>query len=575
MQTLDVRVWLLALGKRLLGRALPHMKNAGEGAWVATDVSRIEFDLDAYSAWRRQLGSALNGYRTALAAHSLVDGEMLSRLEQLLCSLKDDRLYVAFVAEFSRGKSELINAMFFSQMGQRVLPSRAGRTTMCPTELLRDHERDPYIRLLPIETRSSRTTIAEFKEQDQHWHMIPLELEDPQRFAAALSSITEVKSVTLDEARSMDLPIADDDDNVEGMRVCPDGRVEIPRWRHAIVNLPHPLLDQGLVILDTPGLNAVGAEPELTLDLLSNAHAIVFMLAADTGVTRSDLSLWRDYLSTGASAPDDGTRLVVLNKIDLLWDDLLEPSELEGEVQRQVQGAAAALEVADSRVFPVSAQKALVGRVRGDTGAVERSGVESFEQVLACELVPARHDIRRQALRAETNDILETVDVAIGNRMAYFNDHIRELQGLNVHNVEIVEDMMQKIQNQRDRLAGNIQRFQATRAIFAKQRKKLRQQLSIARLEHLGAEIRRDMTKSLTTGGLRGQMLRFFEGLQGSMNEAELQAAEIMALVQAVYGRLQEENGLARVKLRPFSMKRYQRDMRVLQARHEHFVYTW
>lgn len=41
-----------------------------------------------------------------------------------------------------------------------------------------------------------------------------------------------------------------------------DGTVEIPRWRHAIINFPHPLLQQGLVILDTPGLNAVGTEPE-------------------------------------------------------------------------------------------------------------------------------------------------------------------------------------------------------------------------------------------------------------------------------------------------------------------------
>ena len=41
----------------------------------------------------------------------------------------------------------------------------------------------------------------------------------------------------------------------------PDGTVEISQWRHAIINLPHPLLKQGLVILDTPGLNAIGTEP--------------------------------------------------------------------------------------------------------------------------------------------------------------------------------------------------------------------------------------------------------------------------------------------------------------------------
>jgi hypothetical protein len=39
----------------------------------------------------------------------------------------------------------------------------------------------------------------------------------------------------------------------------------VPAWRHAVINYPHPLLKRGLVVIDTPGLNAIGAEPELTL----------------------------------------------------------------------------------------------------------------------------------------------------------------------------------------------------------------------------------------------------------------------------------------------------------------------
>jgi hypothetical protein len=80
----------------------------------------------------------------------------------------------------------------------------------------------------------------------------------------------------------------------DGLHVDENGEVEIPRWRHAIINFPHPLLDKGLVILDTPGLNALGAEPELTLNMLASAHGVMFILAADTGVTKSDLAVWRD-----------------------------------------------------------------------------------------------------------------------------------------------------------------------------------------------------------------------------------------------------------------------------------------
>ena len=81
--------------------------------------------------------------------------------------------------------------------------------------------------------------------------------------------------------------------------------VEIPRWRHAVINFPHPLLEQGLVILDTPGLNAIGTEPELTLNLLPNAHAVLFILAVDTGVSKSDADVWREYIAA-APRPAEG-----------------------------------------------------------------------------------------------------------------------------------------------------------------------------------------------------------------------------------------------------------------------------
>jgi hypothetical protein len=80
-------------------------------------------------------------------------------------------------------------------------------------------------------------------------------------------------------------------------RTRADGLVEVPKWRYALINIAHPLFKQGLVIL-TPGLNAIGAEPELTVSLIPQAYAVVFIMAvADTGVTKSDLAIWREHLT--------------------------------------------------------------------------------------------------------------------------------------------------------------------------------------------------------------------------------------------------------------------------------------
>jgi hypothetical protein len=45
----------------------------------------------------------------------------------------------------------------------------------------------------------------------------------------------------------------DEDDPDAALEVDENGMVEISQWRHAIVNFPHPLLKEGLIIVDTPG----------------------------------------------------------------------------------------------------------------------------------------------------------------------------------------------------------------------------------------------------------------------------------------------------------------------------------
>jgi len=307
-----------------------------------------------YSAWRNTVFLRVEALRDWLNAEKLGDAESERRLGQLLGRLQEDTLNVAFVAEFSRGKSELINAIFFSDYPQRVLPSAAGRTTMCPTELYFNPLHQPSLRLLPIETKSHEGSIGDFKNDTQAWTEFPLNLDSAEEMQATLIHLADTMQVDPAIAESYGLINPDDEDTAH--TVSRDGRIAIPRWRHALINFPHPLLKQGLVILDTPGLNAIGTEPELTLNMLPSAHAVLFLLAADTGVTKSDIEIWRQHIAPmqGASR----ARLVVLNKIDGLWDELKSATEIEAEIAKQVTSSALQLDLPATQVFPVGPESA-------------------------------------------------------------------------------------------------------------------------------------------------------------------------------------------------------------------------
>ena len=119
--------------------------------------------------------------------------------------LADDKLSIAFVAEFSRGKSELINAIFFADYGRRILPSSAGRTTMCPTELLYNEGDAPQLRLLPIETRGKTAGVAEYKLYPDEWAAHPLDTGSAEAMLEAFKHVSEVKRVPVDVAQSYGL----------------------------------------------------------------------------------------------------------------------------------------------------------------------------------------------------------------------------------------------------------------------------------------------------------------------------------------------------------------------------------
>src|SRR5690606_33208971 len=422
--------------------------------------------------------------------------------QYLLERLQDDKLTVAFVAEFSRGKSELINAIFFGDHGDRILPASAGRTTMCPTELQWSKGATPELRLLPIRTRARQTPVSEFKRYREEWTIDSLAAVDAPSLQRALARVGETERVTTQDAEMLGFAI--DLAGEQGIKPGADGLVEIPRWRHAVIQFPHPLLEQGLVVLDTPGLNAIGAEPELTLSMLPNAHAVLFILAADTGVTQSDLAIWRNYVQ-GGGARQRG-RLVVLNKIDGLWDGLRDDAQIDLEIGRQVESVAETLGVDRGVVFPVSAQKGLVARIQNDAPLPERRRIPALERALSDDLLPTKQDIVRDDTLTETREVAAQTRALLEARLTGLREQLQELTDLRGKNQSVIEYMMRKIRTEKDEFEQGLQKYYAVRSVFSNLTNSLLDHMGLAALRDETRRTREAMLESTFTRGLRDAM---------------------------------------------------------------------
>jgi hypothetical protein len=524
----------------------------------------LEQEVADYSERRMQLATAITDYADWLDRQHGIDAERTLRLADTASSLRHDKLVVAFVAEFSRGKTELINALFFADHGQRLLPSDAGRTTMCPTELYSNTDEVPSLSLLPIESRRRSESLAHLKRMPIEWCRISLDPADPRQLQDSLKKLTETKPMAAVDAIEMGLWSGEDPNDRHQLR--PDGTVDVPAWRYAMVNYPHPLLQAGLTILDTPGLNALGAEPELTLSVIPNAHAVMYLLATDTGVTRSDLEIWQKHVHRHTNY-----HVAVLNKVDMLWDELKSDSEVHASIERQAEETARVLKLPRSRVFAVSAQKALLAKIRGDAELRVRSGIDSLEYLLAHQVIPARRDMLYHAVSREVNALLDESRVDMSARIKRSSDELIQLTQLSGKNRELIEQTRAALQQEKDSYDATANQFRATRKMVQAQGEHLLSHLSEDTLEAILNTAREAMEDSWTTRGLTGGIRQLSEQMSSRFKQATRLSDNMLDALDQAYIRFEREHKLPKMQVPRLDLKAYRNRLEALMRETESF----
>jgi hypothetical protein len=460
------------------------------------------------------------------------------------------------------------NAIFFAGYGRRIMPASAGRTTMCPTELGYDADVPPCLRLLPIETRLQKQALMEWRMAPEKWTRLDLDVNDPVQLAQALEKVAEVRHVTKDEARALGFwhDNSPDDNPLAG----PDDLIEVPKWRHALINIAHPLLKQGLVILDTPGLNAIGAEPELTVSLIPQAHAVVFILAADTGVTKSDLSIWREHLITETDGSD--ARLVVLNKIDTLWDALSTPEQVKAQIDRQRATSAEILGLPESQVIPVSAQKGLVAKVTRDKPLLESSNLPALESALGQGVMGQRQKILRTAVAAGIGELRTEAGRAMHIRRRDLAEQMIELRGLRGKNVSVIKHMRSRIEQEQAEFDTSGSKIHAVRSVHLKMLRDLFTLLSTPTLKAELAELTQALKQPGIKLGVKKAYGQTFSRLREGLQKAQVLSGEIQSMLTASFRQLNSEFSFSLQAPKEPELIRYEHDLEQIERSHLQYL---
>jgi len=524
-------------------------------------MRNLEFkdQLHEYTQWREQLMRSIEMYREWRRRYGMSDLHSTDTILNILNGLENDRITLAFAAEFSRGKTELINALFFAETGIRLLPSSPGRTTMCPTEIFYDKDGGSYIRVLEIETRLADDSLVEYKQRPEAWKQITLDCDSPTQMQEAFKQLVATKVVPREMADKLGL-WNEHEAAEQGMANATT--VEIPYWRHALISFPHPLLKEGLCILDTPGLNALGTEPELTLSMLPSAQAIIFVLAADTGVTKSDLEMWRSHICSARNSKQG--LAVVMNKIDAMWEDLAGENGYEASIKKQIVTSATTLKLEQNLIFPVSAKQALLAKIKGDKNLLAKSRLGALENYLSDDILKQRRRILMETVIRDIGFLVNESSNLTDTKLTNAAKQLEEFMKIDFENKDMTGKLMSETRDRQKAYAANVENFQASRRVFTVQAKILIDSFAKERIDNIVNDTKGDMSKSLTTFGMKKNIRKLFDELRDLLQDSIDITNETRRLVKAIHKKFQDEYGFKEIEPQLFSIKQYQEELEAI-----------
>lgn len=298
----------------------------------------------SYQGMMAKVDTALSGMESICG--DLEMDEARKSLAQSREKLESHRFAVGIMGEFKRGKSTVINSL----LEQEIMPAD----------------------ILPCSATMNRVTYdmqphAELRMQDGSVRRI--KVEELTDYVTKLTSENESRAAEVDEA---------------------------------VVYYPCRFCQNGVDIVDTPGLNDDERMNKISEEVIPKLDAVIMVIVPGSPFSMSEAEFVRNKLMSS----DLGRLIFLVNKIDTIRrpDDraravegiktkiketvLEKMADLYGEDSQQYKDAQ--MKLGSIRIFPFSALDALDGKRDGDQELIEKSGTRPFEDALTRMLTEER-----------------------------------------------------------------------------------------------------------------------------------------------------------------------------------------
>ncbi|MGN0642843.1 MAG: dynamin family protein [Huintestinicola sp.] len=337
------------------------------------------FEFGSYASFRETVNELLEALSQLKEySESLSLDNTAKSISDVIAKTADEHFEVAIVGEFKRGKSTLINAL----LGQEVLPADVLPATATLNRVT--YSKDPYV-------------MVEYKDGSTE----KVDIDHLADYVTKLSYESEKKAETVKEAT---------------------------------VYYDTDFCKNHVDIIDTPGLNDDEQMTNVTMSILPEIDAAVFVISANSPFSQFEKEFLENKMLTsdlgriifavncfGTFSKEDEDRIVetVEKRIGSYVMD--KAKKVMGENSKEF--AVYKRKIGKPKVIGVYAKKALMAKENNDAAMLEESNFPKFESVLETMLTNERGSITLQIL---ANKIISSGSEIINSIVLHENALVME-----------------------------------------------------------------------------------------------------------------------------------------------------
>ena len=214
--------------------------------------------------------------------------------------------------------------------------------------------------------------------------------------------------------------------------------------------------------------------------------------------------------------------------------------------------------------MPISAQKALLGRIKDDKALILRSQINDVEDVLANTILGNKESVMWDNIIGQSSRLIEDAQQVLKSRKEQLEKQAEEIKGIRGSTESELNELLEKSRIAQQEFKKRQLALRPSQRLLERQTEVLLDSIGKEPLDEIIQRTLHEMVESRTSIGMMRTTRRFYQAIEAMMNEFCREAELSNKMAESMYAKFSRDFDVDLLEARYLKAKIYRRELQHL-----------